>query len=53
MRRGQAFLGCAGIALLLGGFIGIERQWRSQMAGLRTNVLSPSVRCSSNCWRSS
>lgn len=28
-----------GIALLLGTFIGIERQWRQKSAGLRTNTL--------------
>lgn len=28
-----------GIALLLGAFIGIERQWRQKSAGLRTNTL--------------
>ncbi len=33
------FLGRAGIALVLGGLIGTERQWRSRMAGLRTNAL--------------
>ena len=33
------FLGRAGIALVLGGLIGAERQWRSRMAGLRTNAL--------------
>ncbi|MCK4177268.1 MgtC/SapB family protein [Aciditerrimonas ferrireducens] len=33
------FLGRAVIALLLGGLIGAERQWRSRMAGLRTNAL--------------
>jgi putative Mg2+ transporter-C (MgtC) family protein len=27
------------LALLAGGLIGIERQWRQKMAGLRTNVL--------------
>jgi putative Mg2+ transporter-C (MgtC) family protein len=33
------FLGRAAIALVLGGLIGAERQWRSRMAGLRTNAL--------------
>src|SRR5436190_19831651 len=28
-----------GAALLLGGIIGVERQWRQRMAGLRTNAL--------------
>jgi putative Mg2+ transporter-C (MgtC) family protein len=28
-----------GLALLLGAFIGAERQWRQRMAGLRTNAL--------------
>ncbi|MCE9506972.1 MAG: MgtC/SapB family protein [Alphaproteobacteria bacterium] len=28
-----------GIALLLGGMIGLERQWRSHYVGLRTNTL--------------
>jgi putative Mg2+ transporter-C (MgtC) family protein len=28
-----------GSALLLGGLIGFERQWRQRMAGLRTNAL--------------
>jgi putative Mg2+ transporter-C (MgtC) family protein len=28
-----------GVALLLGAFIGFERQWHQKMAGLRTNVL--------------
>ena len=28
-----------GLAFLLGAFIGIERQWRQRMAGLRTNTL--------------
>jgi len=28
-----------GSALLLGGVIGFERQWRQRMAGLRTNAL--------------
>jgi putative Mg2+ transporter-C (MgtC) family protein len=27
------------LALLLGGIIGIERQWRQRAAGLRTNTL--------------
>jgi uncharacterized membrane protein YhiD involved in acid resistance len=33
------FLGRATAALVLGGLIGAERQWRSRMAGLRTNAL--------------
>lgn len=33
------FLGRAAVALLLGGVVGAERQWRSRMAGLRTNAL--------------
>jgi len=33
------FLGRAVVALVLGGLIGAERQWRSRMAGLRTNAL--------------
>lgn len=33
------FLGRAAVALVLGGVIGAERQWRSRMAGLRTNAL--------------
>jgi putative Mg2+ transporter-C (MgtC) family protein len=33
------FTGRAAIALLLGAFIGAERQWRQRMAGLRTNAL--------------
>ncbi|MBV8590226.1 MAG: MgtC/SapB family protein, partial [Acetobacteraceae bacterium] len=28
-----------GVALLIGGVIGFERQWRQRMAGLRTNAL--------------
>jgi len=28
-----------GLALLLGAFVGAERQWRQRMAGLRTNAL--------------
>src|ERR1700751_1869930 len=28
-----------GVALLFGGIIGFERQWRQRMAGLRTNAL--------------
>src|ERR1700694_1738480 len=27
------------LALILGGAIGVERQWRQRMAGLRTNTL--------------
>ena len=33
------FLGRALVAVLLGAVIGAERQWRSRMAGLRTNAL--------------
>ena len=33
------FFGRAAIALALGALIGIERQWRQRMAGLRTNAL--------------
>jgi putative Mg2+ transporter-C (MgtC) family protein len=33
------FAGRAAVALLLGAFIGAERQWRQRMAGLRTNAL--------------
>lgn len=33
------FLGRAGLSLLFGALIGVERQWRSRMAGLRTNAL--------------
>lgn len=33
------FLGPAAVALVLGWLIGAERQWRSRMAGLRTNAL--------------
>lgn len=29
----------AGLALVFGALIGVERQWRSRMAGLRTNAL--------------
>jgi len=28
-----------GAALLIGAVIGLERQWRQRMAGLRTNAL--------------
>jgi MgtC family len=28
-----------GLALILGAFVGAERQWRQRMAGLRTNAL--------------
>ena len=28
-----------GVAMLFGGLIGFERQWRQRMAGLRTNSL--------------
>jgi putative Mg2+ transporter-C (MgtC) family protein len=28
-----------GLALILGAFIGAERQWRQRLAGLRTNAL--------------
>jgi putative Mg2+ transporter-C (MgtC) family protein len=34
-----AALGRMGLALVLGSAIGIERQWRQKMAGLRTNAL--------------
>jgi putative Mg2+ transporter-C (MgtC) family protein len=33
------FAGRAGVALALGAVIGVERQWRQRMAGLRTNAL--------------
>lgn len=33
------FLGRLGLAVLLGGVIGLERQWRQRTAGLRTNAL--------------
>ena len=33
------FAGRAAVALALGALIGIERQWRQRMAGLRTNAL--------------
>ena len=33
------FIGRAGVALALGAVIGVERQWRQRMAGLRTNAL--------------
>src|ERR1700722_8971030 len=33
------FAGRAAVALALGAVIGIERQWRQRMAGLRTNAL--------------
>src|SRR5262249_10046989 len=33
------FMGRLGLALLLGGLIGLERQWRQRTAGLRTNAL--------------
>ena len=33
------FMGRLGLALLLGGIIGLERQWRQRTAGLRTNAL--------------
>jgi putative Mg2+ transporter-C (MgtC) family protein len=33
------FIARLGLALLLGGAIGIERQWRQRTAGLRTNAL--------------
>jgi putative Mg2+ transporter-C (MgtC) family protein len=33
------FSGRTAIALILGAFIGAERQWRQRMAGLRTNAL--------------
>ena len=28
-----------GVAVLLGSVVGVERQWRQRMAGLRTNAL--------------
>jgi putative Mg2+ transporter-C (MgtC) family protein len=34
-----AFAGRAVIALALGALVGLERQWRQRMAGLRTNAL--------------
>jgi putative Mg2+ transporter-C (MgtC) family protein len=33
------FLARLGVGLGCGGLIGIERQWRARMAGLRTNAL--------------
>lgn len=33
------FFGRAAVALALGALIGVERQWRQRMAGLRTNAL--------------
>src|ERR1700738_3821542 len=33
------FVGRAAVALALGAVIGVERQWRQRMAGLRTNAL--------------
>jgi putative Mg2+ transporter-C (MgtC) family protein len=33
------FFGRAGAALVLGAGVGLERQWRQRMAGLRTNAL--------------
>jgi putative Mg2+ transporter-C (MgtC) family protein len=33
------FIGRAAVALSLGALIGVERQWRQRMAGLRTNAL--------------
>jgi putative Mg2+ transporter-C (MgtC) family protein len=33
------FIGRATVALALGSLIGLERQWRQRMAGLRTNAL--------------
>jgi putative Mg2+ transporter-C (MgtC) family protein len=33
------FMARLGLALLLGGMIGLERQWRQRTAGLRTNAL--------------
>src|ERR1700693_4318973 len=32
-------IGRAAVALSLGALIGVERQWRQRMAGLRTNAL--------------
>jgi uncharacterized membrane protein YhiD involved in acid resistance len=37
------FAGRAAVALVLGGIIGVERQWRQRMAGLRTNVGDPII----------
>ena len=34
-----SFTGRAGVAVGLGAVIGVERQWRQRMAGLRTNAL--------------
>jgi putative Mg2+ transporter-C (MgtC) family protein len=34
-----SFLGQVGLALLFGGLIGLERQWRQRSTGLRTNGL--------------
>src|SRR5579871_6630358 len=42
MESASAFLTTAlalGVAFVLGGAIGLERQWRQRTAGLRTNVL--------------
>jgi putative Mg2+ transporter-C (MgtC) family protein len=33
------------VALLLGSAIGVERQWRQRMAGLRTNALVATGTC--------
>jgi uncharacterized membrane protein YhiD involved in acid resistance len=33
------FAARAAVALVLGALIGLERQWRQRMAGLRTNAL--------------
>ncbi|MFJ8650178.1 MgtC/SapB family protein [Streptomyces sp. NPDC093546] len=33
------FAACVGEAMLAGALIGVERQWRQRMAGLRTNTL--------------
>ena len=33
------FAGRAAVALVLGALVGVERQWRQRMAGLRTNAL--------------
>ena len=35
----DAFLPRVVLALVLGALIGVERQWRQRMAGLRTNAL--------------
>lgn len=43
------FAGRAVVALALGALVGLERQWRQRMAGLRTNALvALERRCSSS-----